>query len=75
MAFTPKMDRRKSAAALHHLAPEMGGSALHTGGCGQIAEELRSLFSVAYHSTNIRMVVTMSDPINAVRARTGCYAR
>ena len=79
---------RKGIASLHHLASETGGSdfdALHTQireAFSQIAAELRSLYSVAYHSTNSRrdgafhkVVITTSDPLLRVQARTGYYAR
>ncbi len=81
-------DARHGIAALHHLATETGGAdfdALHgdidaafTG----IAQQLRSLYSVAYHSTNSRrdgsfhrVVITTNDPGYTVQARTGYYAR
>lgn len=79
---------RQGAAALHHLALETGGSdydALHSDLSEvfrQIADELRSLYSIAYHSTNRkpdstfrRVQITTSDPSLTVHARTGYYAR
>lgn len=79
---------RQGLAAMHHLSAESGGSdfdALHTDikeAFEQIAEELRSLYSVAYHSTNPkrdgafhRVVITTSDATLTVQARTGYYAR
>ncbi len=83
-----KPDARHGMAALHHLAAETGGAdfdALH-GDIGQafaqIAQQLRSLYSVAYHSTNTkrdgtfhRVVITTADPTYTVQARTGYYAR
>ncbi len=75
-------------AALHHLSSETGGSdydALHTNisrAFEQIAEELRSLYSIGYYTANKkrdgtfrRVVVTTTDPTYTVRARTGYYAR
>lgn len=75
-------------AALHHLASESGGSdydALHTDvneAFAQIADELRSLYSVAYHSTHHKrdggfhhVVITAGDESYTVHARTGYYAR
>jgi Ca-activated chloride channel family protein len=79
---------RQGIAALHHLSSETGGSdfdALHTNmsdAFEQIAQELRSLYSVAYHSTLRardgafhKVVITTTDPTYKVRARTGYYAR
>ena len=79
---------RQGMAAMHHLSAESGGSdfdALHTDvrrAFEQIAEQLRSLYSVAYHSTHTkrdgafhRVVITTSDPTYTVQARTGYYAR
>ncbi len=81
-------DARHGIAALHHLASETGGEdfdALHTDvgeAFEQIAGELRSLYSVAYHSTNRKrdgtfhkVVITTNDDAYSVRARTGYYAR
>ncbi len=83
---TPKA--RHGNAALHHLAGETGGSdfdALHgdlRAAFTEIAQQLRSLYSVAYHSTNHRrdgsfhrVVITTKDPSFTVQARTGYYAR
>jgi Ca-activated chloride channel homolog len=79
---------RQGIAALHHLSSETGGSdfdALHTDmseAFELIAQELRSLYSVAYHSTRRvrdgafhKVVITTTDPSYKVRARTGYYAR
>jgi Ca-activated chloride channel family protein len=79
---------RQGVAAMHHLSAETGGSdfdALHTDvqeAFKQIAEELRSLYSVAYHSTNRkrdgtfrRVLITTSDPSYGIQARAGYYAR
>lgn len=79
---------RQGKAALHHLAVETGGSdydALHENvskAFGQIADELRSLYSMAYHSTHRtrdgafhKVAITTSNPDDTVRARTGYYAR
>jgi Ca-activated chloride channel family protein len=79
---------RQGMAAMHHLSAETGGSdfdALHTDvkqAFEQIAEQLRSLYSVAYHSTHTkrdgtfhRVVITTSNPEFTVQARTGYYAR
>lgn len=81
-------DARHGIAALHHLAAETGGAdfdALHgdiDAAFAGIAQQLRSLYSVAYHSTNSRrdgsfhrVVITTSDPSDTVQARTGYYAR
>ena len=79
---------RQGVAALHHLALETGGSdydALHDN-LGevfrQIADELRSLYSIAYHSTNRkpdstfrRVRIATTDTSLVVHARTGYYAR
>ncbi len=79
---------RQGIAALHHLSSETGGAdfdALHMNmseAFEQIAQELRSLYSVAYHSTNHardgvfhKVVIATTDPSYKVRARTGYYAR
>lgn len=79
---------RQGVAALHHLAVETGGAdfdALHidvSEAFGQIAENLRSLYSIAYHSTHRqrdgsfhRVQITTVDGDYTVRARTGYYAR
>ena len=79
---------RQGIAALHHLSSETGGAdfdALHmdmSEAFEQIAQELRSLYSVAYHSTNHardgvfhKVVITATDPSYKVRAKTGYYAR
>lgn len=79
---------RQGIAALHHLAAETGGAdfdALHTDlkqAFAQISDELRSLYSVGYHSTNRRrdgsfhkVMVTVGDSNNVVRARSGYYAK
>jgi Ca-activated chloride channel homolog len=79
---------RQGIAALHHLSAETGGAdfdALHTDmpqAFAQISEELRSLYSVAYHSTNHKsdgsfhkVVISTTDESFAVRARSGYYAR
>jgi Ca-activated chloride channel family protein len=79
---------RQGVAVMHHLSSETGGAdfdALHTDvkqAFAQIAEDLRSLYSVAYHSTNTRrdgtfrrVIITTSDPSYTIRARTGYYAR
>lgn len=79
---------RQGIAALHHLSSETGGSdfdALHTDmseAFELIAQELRSLYSVGYHSTHRvrdgafhKVVITTTDPSYKVRARTGYYAR
>lgn len=79
---------RQGVSALHHLALETGGTdydALHDNldqVFQQIADELRSLYSIAYHSTNRksdatfrRVLITTTDPSLTVQARTGYYAR
>ena len=79
---------RQGVAVLHHLSSETGGTdfdALTTNlgqAFEQIAEELRSLYSVAYHSTHRqrdgsfhRVLITTSNPSYTARARTGYYAR
>ncbi len=79
---------RQGTAALHHLAAETGGKdfdALHTNvkdAFAQIAEELKLLYSIAYHSTHKardgsfhRVQITTENGENSVRARTGYYAR
>ena len=79
---------RHGMAAMRHMSSETGGTdfdALHTDvkqAFEQIAEDLRSLYSVAYHSTNTRrdgtfhrVIITTSEPSYTVRARTGYYAR
>lgn len=79
---------RQGIAALHHLSTETGGSdfdAVHTDlkdAFQQIGQELRSLYSVAYHSTNHardgafhKVVITAQDESLKVRARTGYSAR
>ncbi len=81
-------DARHGKAALHHLAVETGGSdydALHEDVAQafiQIADELRSLYSVAYHSTHRthdgafhKVVITTTNPDYVVHARTGYYAK
>ncbi|HVZ82446.1 MAG TPA: VWA domain-containing protein [Terracidiphilus sp.] len=91
--YTDQKDKRtpharQGMAALHHLSTETGGEdfdALHGDvqeAFGQIAEELRSLYSVAYHSTHRardgafhKVVITTTDPNDTVQARTGYYAR
>lgn len=79
---------RQGMAVLHHLAGETGGSdydALHDDvrkAFEQIADELRSLYSVGYHSTHRsrdgvfhKVQITVGDSSYRVRARTGYYAR
>lgn len=79
---------RQGATVLHHLAEETGGAefdALHTdvgAAFAQIAEDLRSLYSIGYHSTHTRrdgsfhrVVITTENNNETVRARTGYYAR
>jgi Ca-activated chloride channel family protein len=79
---------RQGIAALHHVSEETGGTdfdALRTDmavAFEQISEELRSLYSVAYHSTNRRsdgvfhkVVISTGNSSYLVRARTGYYAR
>jgi Ca-activated chloride channel family protein len=79
---------RQGIAALHHLSAETGGTdfdALRTdmpAAFAQISEELRSLYSIAYHSTNHKrdaafhkVVISTEDLSQSVRARTGYYAR
>ena len=79
---------RQGMAALHHLAGETGGSdfdAVHVDlnqAFQQIGQELRALYSVAYHSTNHardgafhKVVISAQDGLLRVRARTGYYAR
>ncbi len=91
--YTDERDRRtpharQGIAAMHHMASETGGTdfdALHIDikqAFAQIAEDLRSLYSIAYHSTNTRrdgvfhrVIITTPDPSYTVRARTGYYAR
>jgi Ca-activated chloride channel homolog len=85
-AMTPHS--HQGIAALHHLSSETGGSdfdALHTNvseAFQQIADELRSLYSIGYYTPNKkrdgtfrRVIVTTTDPTYSVRARTGYYAR
>ena len=79
---------RQGIAALRHLSGETGGTdfdALHTdmaAAFAQISEELRSLYSIAYHSTNRKrdaafhkVVISAGDTTYSVRARSGYYAR
>ena len=79
---------RQGIAVLHHLATETGGldyDALHTNiseAFEQIAENLRSLYSIGYHSTHNRhdgsfhrVAITTRDSDDTVHARTGYYAR
>jgi Ca-activated chloride channel family protein len=79
---------RQGEANLLHLAAESGGSEYDamqmnvSKAFEQIASELKSLYSIAYHSTHNkrdgsfhRVVITTSDPELSVRARTGYYAR
>ena len=79
---------RQGVATLHHLALETGGAdydALHSNlgeDFRQIADELRSLYSIAYHSTNHkadatfrRVQISTADKSLVVHARTGYYAR
>lgn len=79
---------QQGTAVLRHMAAETGGKdydALHTNvadAFAQIAEELRSLYSIAYHSTHKssdgsfhRIQITTMNSDNSVRARTGYYAR
>lgn len=79
---------QQGTAALRHLAEETGGAdfdALHTNvrdAFEQIAEQLRSLYSIAYHSTHPRrdgsfhrVVITTENNNYTVRSRTGYYAR
>jgi Ca-activated chloride channel homolog len=91
--YTDEKDGRTAhaqhgTAALHHMAAETGGAdydALHTDvkdAFAQIAEELRSLYSIAYHSTHKsrnggfhRVLITTEKSDYTVRARTGYYAR
>jgi len=79
---------RKGMTTLRHLALESGGQdydALHVNlneVFEQIAEDLRSLYYIGYHSTNRkrdgsfrRVQITTADSTYTVRARTGYYAR
>ena len=79
---------QQGTAVLHHLATETGGvdyDALHTdigAAFEQIAENLRSLYSIGYHSTHNRhdgsfhrVLITTKDESYTVHARTGYYAR
>ncbi|UWZ83062.1 VWA domain-containing protein [Occallatibacter riparius] len=79
---------RQGIAALHHLSAETGGTdfdALHVDmpkAFEQISEELRSLYSIAYHSTHHKrdgtfhkVVISTEESSYNVRARTGYYAR
>jgi Ca-activated chloride channel family protein len=79
---------RQGIAVLHHLSAETGGTdfdALHTdmpAAFAQISEELRSLYSIAYHSTNHKrdgafhkVAISTEDSSYSVRARSGYYAR
>jgi Ca-activated chloride channel family protein len=79
---------RQGIAALHHMAEQTGGvdfDALHTNlpqDFAQIDDELRSLYSIGYYSTNKRhddtfrkVVIETGTPGLAVRARSGYYAK
>lgn len=81
-------DNRHGIAALHHIAGQTGGDdydALHSDlpqVFTQIGNELRSLYSVGYYSTNKRhddtfrkVVIQVDRPGLIVRAKSGYYAR
>lgn len=81
-------DNRHGIAALHHIALQTGGTdfdALHTDLAQvftQIGNELRSLYSIGYYSTNKRrdntfrkVVVETTTAGLTVRAKSGYYAR
>lgn len=83
-----KAKGRQGMVTLHHLALETGGSdfdALRTDlkdVFAQVADELRSLYSIGYHSTNHgrdntfrRVQISVADSSVRVHARTGYYAR
>jgi Ca-activated chloride channel family protein len=78
---------RQGAAILHHLTTQTGGidfDGLHTDlpeAFHQIAEELRSQYSIGYYSTNKtndgsfrKVVIEPVQPGLTVRARAGYYA-
>ena len=79
---------RQGMAALHHMAEQTGGSdfdALHTDlpqTFKQIGDELRSVYSIGYYSTNKtpdhtfrKVAVEAHTPGVTIRAKSGYYAR
>ena len=81
-------DNRHGITALHHMAEQTGGSdfdALHTDlpqTFKQIGDELRSVYSIGYYSTNKRpdntfrkIVVEAHTEGVTIRAKSGYYAR
>jgi Ca-activated chloride channel homolog len=81
-------DNRHGIAALHHIAMQTGGTdfgALHSDLSevfAQIGNELRSLYSIGYYSTNKlrdntfrKVVIETSTPGLTVRAKAGYFAR
>ena len=81
-------DNRHGMTALHHMAEQTGGSdfdALHTDMAQtfkQIGDELRSVYSIGYYSTNKtpdntfrKVVVEAHTPGVTIRAKAGYYAK
>jgi Ca-activated chloride channel family protein len=81
-------DNRHGMTALHHMAEQTGGSdfdALHTDLAQtfkQIGDELRSVYSIGYYSTNKapdntfrKIVVEAHTPGVTIRAKSGYYAK
>lgn len=81
-------DNRHGTAALHHIAEQTGGrdfDALHTDlsqTFRQIGDELRSVYSIGYYSTNgtpdntfRKIVVEAHTPGIAIRSKSGYYAK
>jgi VWFA-related protein len=81
-------DNRHGIAALHHMAEQTGGrdfDALHTDlpqTFKEIGDELRSVYSIGYYSTNktpdntFRKIVVESQTAGVtIRAKSGYYAR
>ena len=81
-------DNRHGMTALHHMAEQTGGSdfdALHTDltqTFKQIGDELRSVYSIGYYSTNKtpdntfrKIVVEAHTPGVTIRAKSGYYAK
>jgi Ca-activated chloride channel family protein len=79
---------RHGMASLHHMAEQTGGSdfdALHTDlpqTFQQIGDELRSVYSIGYYSTNKtpdntfrKVVVEAHAPGVTIRAKSGYYAK
>jgi Ca-activated chloride channel homolog len=81
-------ENRQGMTALHHIAEQTGGrdfDALHTDLAQtfkQIGDELRSVYSIGYYSTNKtpdntfrKIVVEAHTPGVTIRAKSGYYAR